>query len=56
VLHPKGHTQRATFIVDKHGMIQYIKLHDIDKQPDNQILLDKLRDLEPPTRTRRRRR
>jgi glutaredoxin len=50
VLHPRGHTERAIFIVDQRGVIQYIDIHDISKQPDNEIVLEKLRELQPEAR------
>jgi len=35
------------FIVDKEGIIQYIDIHDIDDQPDNDILFAELEKLNP---------
>lgn len=46
VLREQGFTERAIFVVDKEGVIRYIDIHDIDEQPDNEVLLDVLRDLD----------
>jgi peroxiredoxin len=46
VLRKEGYCERALFIVDKEGIIRYIDIHDIDDQPDNQELLDVLKELE----------
>jgi alkyl hydroperoxide reductase subunit AhpC len=45
-LEDKGITNRATVIVDKHGMVRYVKVYDIPHQRDNRELiaeLDKLK-------------
>jgi glutaredoxin len=42
-----GHSERALFIVDKRGLVRYVDVHDIDKQPDNDVLLAQLRRIEP---------
>jgi glutaredoxin len=42
-----GYTERAIFIVDKQGTIQYIDIHDPDDQPSNEVLLDELRRIDP---------
>jgi len=47
VLQDDGRSERAIFIIDKDGFIQYIDIHDIDDQPDNQILFDELRRIDP---------
>lgn len=47
VLRREGHSERALFIVDRQGIIQYIDIHDIDHQPDNQVLLAELRRIDP---------
>jgi peroxiredoxin/glutaredoxin len=38
VLRKEGYTERAIFILDKEGIIRYIDIHDIDDQPNNEIL------------------
>jgi peroxiredoxin len=46
VLRPHGYTERATFIVDKEGIIRYMHIYDINELPDNEPLFQILRDLE----------
>jgi peroxiredoxin len=38
VLRPQGYTERATFIVDKEGVIRYAHIYDINELPDNEPL------------------
>lgn len=47
VLRDAGYTERALFVVDKQGIIQYIDIHDIGDQPSNETLLDELRRIDP---------
>ncbi len=47
VLRSEGFSERAIFIIDRQGAIQYIDIHDIDQQPDNEELFKVLRKLEP---------
>lgn len=47
VLRAEGYTERALFIVDKEGIIRYIDIHDIDEQPDNEVLFAELRRIDP---------
>jgi len=47
VLCVEGYAECAIFIIDKTGVIRYIDIHDIDHQPDNEVLLDELRKLIP---------
>ena len=42
VLRPEGRCERAIFIIDKLGVIRYIDVHDIDQQPDNEVLFGEL--------------
>jgi glutaredoxin len=42
-----GHSERALFIIDKEGIIQYIDIHDIDDQPSNEALFAELRRIDP---------
>lgn len=42
----KGICERAIVIVDKEGTVRYIDVHAIDEQPDNNQILDVLRDLQ----------
>jgi glutaredoxin len=47
VLRPEGSSERAIFLIDKDGIIQYIDIHDIDEQPSNEVLLDEIRRMDP---------
>jgi glutaredoxin len=47
VLQDDGRSERALFIIDKEGIIQYIDIHDIDDQPSNDVLLAELRRIDP---------
>lgn len=47
VLRSEGYSERAIFIIDKEGIIQYIDIHDIDDQPSNEVLFNELRRIEP---------
>ena len=49
---PDGHSERAIFVIDKRGIIRYIDIHDIDHQPDNDVVLDVLRRIDPETAAR----
>ena len=40
VLRAEGFSERAIFIIDKKGIIRYVDVHDIDEQPDNEVLFD----------------
>ena len=42
-----GKSERAIFIIDKEGIIRYIDIHDIDEQPDNEVLLAELKKIIP---------
>jgi glutaredoxin len=43
----EGRTERAIFIIDKNGVVQYVDIHDIDQQPDNQVLFQEIRRIQP---------
>lgn len=47
VLRPQGYTERATFIVDKEGIIRYAHVYDINELPDNEPLFEVLQELNP---------
>ncbi len=47
VLKSDGRSERALFIIDKEGVIQYIDIHDIDDQPDNEVLFAEFRRIDP---------
>jgi glutaredoxin len=47
VLRKEGHSERAIFIMDKQGVVRYVDVHDIDKQPDNDELFRALAKVDP---------
>ena len=47
VLRPEGYTERAIFVLDKQGIIRYVDVHDIDKQPNNDELFRVLTEVDP---------
>jgi len=44
-LEDKGITNRATVIIDKEGVVRYVKVYDIPQQRTNQELIDVLQNL-----------
>jgi glutaredoxin len=47
VLRSEGYPERAIFVIDKLGVIRYVDVHDIDEQPDNEVLFAVLAEIEP---------
>jgi glutaredoxin len=47
VFRSEGYSERAIFVLDKQGIVRYVDVHDIDSQPDNDILFAELAKLEP---------
>jgi glutaredoxin len=47
VLRKDGRSERAIFVMDKNGIVRYVDIHDIDKQPDNDELLRVLAGMDP---------
>jgi glutaredoxin len=43
----EGRSERAIFIIDKEGIVQYVDIHDIDEQPDNQVLFKEIQRIQP---------
>lgn len=43
VLREQGFTERATFIVDREGLVRFKHVYDINELPDNEELLESLR-------------
>jgi alkyl hydroperoxide reductase subunit AhpC len=41
-----GINERAVFVVDKEGMIQFSKVYDLGQQPDNEEVFEVLRRLQ----------
>ena len=52
VLREEGDAERAIFIIDRQGVIRYIDIHDIDEQPDNEVLFAELAKLDPGIATK----
>lgn len=42
VFRPEGYSERAIYVLDKQGCIVYVDVHDIDSQPDNDVLFEVL--------------
>jgi glutaredoxin len=47
VFRSDGTSERALFVIDKQGVIRYIDVHDIDSQPDNEVLFNELAQIAP---------
>lgn len=47
VLRSDGMAERALFIIDKQGIIRYIDVHDINKRPKLDELIEQLKRLKP---------
>lgn len=47
VLRSDGTSERAIFVIDRDGILQYIDVHDIDQQPSNMELREVLRRVDP---------
>ena len=45
ILRPEGYSERATFVIDKKGVIRHIEVHEIGKVPDRAKLLEILKTL-----------
>jgi len=45
VLREQGFTERATFIVDKEGVIRFMHIYDINEMPDIEELFAALREI-----------
>ncbi|HLQ66280.1 MAG TPA: peroxiredoxin [Candidatus Limnocylindrales bacterium] len=46
ILRPEGISERATFVVDKQGILRGIEVHDIGTLPDHKKLLETLRSIQ----------
>lgn len=46
VLRSEGYSERAIFVIDKNCIIRYVDVHDIDDQPDNEVLFGVLQQIE----------
>lgn len=47
MLRGEGYSERAIYVIDKHGIVRYVDVHDIGKQPDNEVLFSVLAEIEP---------
>jgi peroxiredoxin len=45
ILRPEGFSERATFVIDKKGIIRHIEVHEIGKVPDRAKLIEFLKSL-----------
>lgn len=45
ILREEGYSERATFIIDKEGVIRYKEIHPIGELPDLEELLDVLKSI-----------
>lgn len=45
ILRPEGYSERATFVIDKQGIIRHIEVHEIGKLPDHAKIVEFLRGL-----------
>jgi glutaredoxin len=52
VFRSEGYSERAIFVIDRWGIIRYIDIHDIDQQPDNEVLFRVLESLAPGVASR----
>jgi len=46
VLRADGTSERAIFVMDRTGMLRYVDVHDIEEQPDNEVLFRELAEIE----------
>jgi glutaredoxin len=53
VLRSEGYSERAIFVIDKTGVIRYIDIHDIDLQPNNQVLMETIWHIDAEVSARR---
>lgn len=47
LLRDDGRSERTVIVVDAGGIVRYIDVHDIDSQPDNEVLFAELDQLGP---------
>lgn len=45
VLRPEGFAERASFIIDKDGILRYVAVHDLSQIPDVEALIEVLEGL-----------
>lgn len=47
IFRSEGFSERAIFVIDQKGIVRYADVHDIDDQPDNDVLFEILTGLSP---------
>ena len=47
VFREDGRSERAIYIIDPVGVVQYARVHDIDQRPDNEVLFSELEKIVP---------
>ena len=45
VLRKEGMPERALFIIDKHGIVRYVDVHELREQPDENALFEALAEI-----------
>lgn len=45
ILRSEGYSERATFVIDKQGILRYIEIHEMGRLPDHDRLLEALKGL-----------
>lgn len=45
VLREQGFTERATFIIDRQGIVRFARIYDIDELPTNEELFEALEEI-----------
>lgn len=45
VLREQGFTERATFIIDREGIVRFARVYDIDELPTNEELFEALQEI-----------
>ncbi len=48
VFRDEGYSERAIFVIDPDGVVTYVDVHDIEDQPDNEVLFAELAKVAPP--------
>lgn len=52
VLREEGYSERALFLLDRQGIVRYIDIHPIGDQPDNAVVLEEIRKMDPEAAAR----
>lgn len=46
VLREHGYTERATFIVDKEGIVRFARIYDLNELPSNEDIFEALQNID----------